>query len=414
MRFPQPKWVFLVSIATIGFVVGGSGSVVVGLLISPLMAEFGWSNAMASSIATAFSLAAILSASGVGVALDQFGVRPVMITGLLAVLTGLLLASMLHSRFGMLMAFVLAGAGSCAAFSVPSAVVVTNTMGPQTSLGMGVVSAAMSLGAASFSVLIGWWTEAYGWRTTLQLIASAVVLMLPIVVMSMRITRTTRLAPRKPLPSSENSTLMARSLMLSRAFIVSTASAALFTFGMASIYYHVVSVLIRAGLSTHLGSVIFGASWLLSALGSLVFGAIADRVGVKVILAATQLLCALGTVFLLGAGSGPIGISCIVSFTIFWGMSANSVFQFMPVILSQRFGGQYLGTLFGVLTAVAGVIGAAAPMVTGFIYDEFSDYRLAIYLSAIAMSFAFMLSCGISMPKPKTESDDARGVSATV
>jgi MFS family permease len=167
---------------------------------------------------------------------------------------------------------------------------------------------------------------------------------------------------------------------------------------MSGIYYHVVSVLLKAGYSAYLAGLVFGASWLLSALGSLVLGVVADRLGAKPILAEGMLACGLGTLLLLGAGETSVGGVCVGTFAILWETSANSASQFLPVILAARFGSQNLGALIGVQSAIAWIAGAGAPIVTGLLYDRSGNYRLAIYLSASATFVAFVLVLLIDLP----------------
>src|SRR2546430_2076195 len=143
MRMPfdlvLSRWMVVSSLAAVSFVVGGSGVVAIGLFITPMMIELGWSSGLTSSAAATFGLATFLAAPGVGLALDKLGAPAVMTFGIFAVATGFLLASHCHTPYYMLAAFALAGTGYCAAFYVPSAVVVTNWMGSRKNVGMGII-----------------------------------------------------------------------------------------------------------------------------------------------------------------------------------------------------------------------------------------------------------------------------------
>jgi predicted MFS family arabinose efflux permease len=321
-----------------------------------------------------------------------------MAFGVIAFAAGFLSASRCDTFYGMLASFVCAGIGFGASFYVPSSVVVTSWMQEKKSLGMGIVWGAASVGAAVCSPLIGWCIEAYGWRVASAAIAGLTAMMLPVALLGIRtrprsITKTLYCALDQPKPL-----LAQKKLLLSTAFIVATTSSALFGIGMLGIYYHVVPVLIKAGYPTHMASLVLGVSWVVSAFGSLLLGAVAERLGAKAVLAGALVSCALGTLFLLGAGEATIGITCVVAFVALWGMSANSVSQFIPVIFAERFGSSRLGTLVGVQSSVMGIAGAAAPIVTGLLFDKFSDYRVSIYLSACAMFLAFVAVLFVRAP----------------
>jgi MFS family permease len=322
-----------------------------------------------------------------------------MAIGVLMASTGFLLAGHCHSHHAMVTAFVLVGIGYCASFYVSSTVVVTNWMESQRSFGMGIVFCATSVGAAAFSLLIGRWLEMYGWRVTIELIAVLVALMFPLILL------TIRTSPAHPVPGGDdasenfNTRREGRTQLSSPTFIITTASSALFAIGMGGVYYHVVSLLVKAGYSVHLAGLAFGASWLLTAIGSLALGAIADRVGVQRVLTSALFCCASGTLLLLGVRQTWIGVACVVAFVVLWGTPATSAYQFVPVIFAERFGSKNLGRLIGVQSAIMGIAGAAAPIGTGILYDKFNDYRIAVYLSAAALFVACVLALLINMTK---------------
>jgi MFS family permease len=392
VRLSHSRWLVLARVAVIGFVIEGSGAGVIGLAFSPLMTELGWSNSQTSTLGAAFIVGGLLTIAAVGVALDKYGAPTIMAFGTLVASIGLVWAGHCHSWSAMMGAFALAGMGFSASFYLPSAVVVTNWMTTQRSLGMGIVMGAVSAGAALFSPLIGWWTELYGWRLTVDGIAALLALMLPLILLTVRTKPPGGQLPRNFAVDSTD-THKARRDLLSATFILMVASAALVAIGMFGIYFHVVPLLVNAGYSAPLAGLAFGGTWLLSGLGSLVLGIVADRLGAKPILAGALLCCVLGTLFLHGAAERGVGVPCVVAFVLLWGASANSFCQLVPVILAERFGSQSLGTLIGVQAAIAGIAGATAPVITGLLYDKFGGYRLAIDFSASAtfIGFVFLL-----------------------
>jgi MFS family permease len=404
------QWTVVASVAGIGFLIGGSSAVAIGLLIGPMMTEFAWPNGVASSAATAFNLSALLAAPIVGAVLDKVGARLVMSFGVLAVSSGFLLVSRCHTRYEMLAAFVFIGIGYCASSYVPSAVVVANWMKEKKSIGMGVVWGATSVGAALFSLLIGSWIEAYGWRVMSAIIAALTAVMLSLTLLTIRTNPPGDTRSEYRGLEFLNTNRPAAASWFSSVFIVATASSAFFAIGMNGIYYHVVSLLIKAGFSTRWAGFALGVSWVLSALGSLVLGAIADRLGAKTILAGALCSCALGTLFLIGAGETRIGILCVVAFVVLWGTSANCINQFIPVIFADRFGTIQLGTLIGVQASIMGVVGSGAPIVTGALYDRFGDYHSAIYLSTAATFLSFVLVSLLRVPQ-RIETSNSRVLS---
>jgi MFS family permease len=391
VRLQQQRKV-VATVALTSFVIGGLGSVAIGLLIGPMMTDMQWPNSMTSSAATAFNGASLLATPAVGMALDKWGARAVMALGVLAASCGLLIASRCHAWYPMLAAFAVAGIGYSASFYLPSTVVVTSWMSTQRSLGVGIVMGAASAGAAMFSPLIGWWIQLHGWRIAVATMAVLMGLTLLPILSNIKALDAPWSSPAECSPANSTARHMRRDAMLSPAFMCAILISALFSLGMGGVYYHVVPVLLGAGYSSSQAGMVFGATWLLSALGSLFLGATADRFGAKPILALSLLSLAIGTLFLLGVPDPRFGLSCVLAFTFLWGTSANGVFQFVPALFADRFGTQHLGTLVGVQSVASGIAGAAAPIITGVLYDRTGGYRYAICLSASTTLLAFFLA----------------------
>ena len=375
-------------------VVGGSCSVAVGLFLQPLLTEFHWANGVTSAIATAFTLASLLAAPVAGAFIDKFGARALMCIGLVIAATGFSWARFADSAHEMIVAFVLVGMGYCAAFYVPISVVTTSWMGDKKSIGMGIVLGATSIGAAGSSMAISWSIMRYGWRNTLEVVTGLIVLMLPVVFL------TIECGPSLPTSAGlirSNRILDAsnRISLSSPTFVIGAAVGALFNIGMAGIYYHVVPVLVSAGYSTYSSGMVLGATWVLSAVGSLVLGAIADRRGAQCVLAGALVCCALGIVFLIGASETHWGFACVVGFAVLWGSTANSASQFLPVIFAEHLGSTHLGILLGIQSGIAGVASSAAPLMTGVLYDKFNSYRVSIVCSATATLLAALLAASM-------------------
>jgi MFS family permease len=385
----RARWLIVLTLGAVGFVVSGAGSAI-ALLITPLMAEFGWPNGLASTIGGAFSIGALIAAPVVGVAVDAVGSKLVMTLGALAAAAGFLLASRSHAWVPIVIAFALVGGGCGASFYLPSAVVVTNWMPAQRSLGIGIVLFGASVGAAAFSSLTGWWIEAYGWRVALSITATLIAATLPVIVLIVRNPPAQEVTLERIQSAKAKKHAFKMEHLASATFILAIVGAAFAAIGMGAIYFHAVPVLIKAGYTAHLAGLLFGGTWLLSAVGSIALGALADRVGAKPALAAALLAGSLGTALLMGAGETGSGVACVWAFIFLWGATANAYGQLIPVVFAERLGLESLGTLMGLELASAGIAGAAAPVVTGLLYDRSGDYRLGILLSAFA---TFLAAC---------------------
>jgi len=388
------RWTLISVLSAINFIIVGICAVSVGLLLTPLMTEFGWKNSTASGIATAYSLAALLSSPILGMLIDRFGEPRTMALGVTAVGAGFVGLRFCTSLPEFYAAFVVIGVGYGAAYYLASTTIVAKRMGEQKSLGMGVLFGAGSLGAATIAMAITWSLKSYGWRGTCLGAALLLLCMVPLII---------AFIGDEPVVSADVSPAavgLPRSippvlLFLSPYFLLVTAASAFAAFAMGGINYHVVPILLNAGLSNDLAGQVFGASWLLSALGSLGAGAVAARFGPKAILAWSLLLGAIGTLALILVRAPVIGTPAMIVFVLLWGATANCISQFLPILFMDRYGPEHLAIVLGVQSALVGLVGSFAPMVTGALYDAYKSYGAAIYASTAAALIAFVLVAGL-------------------
>lgn len=391
VQLQRSSWIVVATIITIGFVIAGSTTGVIGPVFNPIMSELAWSNRMTSSLATGYTVGTVVTAPIIGIALDRFGPRAVMTAGAGGIAAALFVLCKSHSWCAILGAFTCIGVGSSACCYLPCVVLITSWMSTQKSLGIGIVMGATSAGAAVFTPLIGTAIEIYGWRPAVEALAVLISLMLPLIWFAVK---------SNPANSPQILTTMRNGVrpysikeaFASPAFVLAIASSALFSIGMLSIYYHVVPLLVAVGYSAHQAGFAFGSTWLLSGVGSLLLGILADRYGTRFILAGALFCVALGTLFLLAANHQTHrGLASVIVFVLLWGLSANCFAQLAPVIFTERFGSQNLGRLVGLQAAVSGVAGSAAPLITGVLYDRFGGYHAAVAFSASATFIAFTL-----------------------
>lgn len=388
-------WTLLGAISVLAFVMIGTCAITVGLLLDPLMREFRWSNSAVSSLATVYSLSCMLGSPFIGWIVDKYGSKRAMLAGVAITAAGFSLIAVSNVLPVFYVAFVLIGVGYGGAFYLGMWTLIAERMGSQKNLGMGVLSGVGSIGAAVFSVVAGRTIAAFDWRTAAAAAACIVIAMLPIVLL---------LIPAKRAGNAEEATLTVAQprearpvgMMLSPYYVLAVIMSALAAFGMSSIFFHVVPIMMNAGLSQDRASEVLGATWLVSGIGSLCIGIIANRTGASAALAGAMLLSATGTLFLLLIGAGSFSTAAIWIFILLWGATANSINQFLPILFVERFGALHLGLLLGVQSAFMGVIGSAAPIATGALYDHYNNYSAAVLMSISVTCAAFVFAMGLA------------------
>jgi predicted MFS family arabinose efflux permease len=267
-------------------------------------------------------------------------------------------------------------------------------MGERKNLGMGVLSGVGSIGAATFSVAAGWTIAELDWRTAATTAAIVVAALLPIVIWWVPRETPCVATPTSHKPSTRSQRPIG--MMLTPYYAFAVLMSALAAFGMSSIFFHVVPIMMNAGLSQQRASEVLGATWLLSGIGSLCTGAIANRVGASATLAGAMLVSAAGTLFLLLIGVDPFSTAATGLFILLWGATANTVNQFLPILFVERFGAAHLGFLLGVQSAFMGIVGSAAPIATGALFDLHDNYSAAVIMSISVTFTAFLVAIGLA------------------
>jgi MFS family permease len=186
-----------------------------------------------------------------------------------------------------------------------------------------------------------------------------------------------------------------------------TLATAFASFGMGGINFHVVPILLNAGYKPGLASAAFGSSWILSGVGSLIAGTVATKYGAGRVFAVSLLIGAVGTCLLMFVANANIGGLSLWLFVVFWGLTANALNQFVPVIFMEEFGPEHLAGLVGIQSALMGLVSSFAPTATGALYDLFAGYQAAIIASTITTLLGCVLvfacrrlACLSAAPRP--------------
>src|ERR1041384_2982160 len=118
---------------------------------------------------------------------DRFGPRLVVVIGSVILAASLALASRATSLIAFQLTFGLFVGGSIAAIFAPMMACVTGWFDTRRSLAVSLVSAGMGMAPMTMSPLAAWLVVIHGWRTSLQIIAAlVVVIMVPVALLVRR------------------------------------------------------------------------------------------------------------------------------------------------------------------------------------------------------------------------------------
>src|SRR5262249_20558398 len=135
-------------------------------------------------------------------------------------------------------------------------------------------------------------------------------------------------------------------------------------------------------------------------VGRLLFGALADRIGVKRMIITGLLIQAIAA----GVYASVSRLGEFYTVAFIFGMAYGGVMPLYAALARAYFQPQIMGTVLGGMTLTSGVGMALGPAIGGWIYDNFHTYTwmylgsLAVGLGAVAIGFAL----------PRIRASDAR------
>src|SRR3954468_12909522 len=180
MNASSYRWVIVAAGGLLGCVaIGGMFSLPV--FLQPIAKDTGWSVTGISSAMTIGFLAMACTSMAWGTLTDRFGPRPVVLTGSCVLTVSLFAASHATSLLAFQFVFGLMVGASCAAIFAPMMATVTGWFDTHRSLAVSLVSAGMGVAPMTMAPLAAWLVSQHDWRTSMQLVALVVaVIMIPV------------------------------------------------------------------------------------------------------------------------------------------------------------------------------------------------------------------------------------------
>jgi MFS family permease len=361
------------------------------IFLEPMSLDTHWSRAGISSAMTLNFL--VMGAGGFawGAIYDRLGARIVVLTG--AVLLGL--ALVLASRTGSLAVFqvtygVLVGLAA-SAFFAPMIALTTAWFDTNRSLAVSLVSAGMGVAPMTISPFARWLISAYDWRTAMFVIGVAAwALLVPAAL----------LVRQPPQPAADNSTsslasegsgMSVRQALRSPQFIVLGLTFFACCAAHSGPIFHMVSYAMLCGIAPMAAVSIYSVEGLAGLGGRLLYGVLADRLGVKPVLIAGLAIQAV----VIAAYLAVSQLGQFYTLAVIFGATYGGVMPLYAVLAREYFGQRSLGTVFGAATMLSSIGMAFGPLAGGMVFDAYASYSwlfigsALVGLGAVAVAIAF-------------------------
>jgi MFS family permease len=363
-----------------------------GVLLEPIRADTGWSEAALTSTYGMSLLGAGVLATVVGRLLHRRGARGVYAGGAVLALTGYLAASVATSP--LLFAVTAVAAGS-----------VTGALGYYAAVHTAIAQLVSPEGRARaittntlwgafaspvFLPLMAWMVLRLDWRPTLQVTGVTVAVAFLLVA---------ALVPDGRGGDDAHPSLRASLAAAGRDRVVVALLATTFLSGLATsvLILYQVPVMVAAGLTLGVASGLAGARGFLQLAGRLPMPWLVRRFGSRSTLRLSHVLTAASCLLLPLAGSLPTAIV----FAVVAGVAIGALVPVESIFTADAVGGSSLGIVLGVASLTRGIGAALGPIVGGTLSEVVGSRTPTLVLIAAAAGLAVWL-----VPQPGGTTDD--------
>ena len=382
------RWVIIAAGALMTCVAAGA-MFSLAVFLQPMSLATGWSRAGISSAMTLNFLTMGIAGFVWGSLSDRYGVRIVVLCGAVLLGLALVLASQVASLtqfqliYGILVGF------SAGAFFAPLIAAATGWFETNRSLAVSLVSAGLGVAPMTVSPFARWLISTYDWRTAMLTIGILVwVLLVPAALLVRWPDRGAATAAAVTGPNGSETGPSAAQALRSPQFWVLALTFFFCCAAHSGPIFHMVSYAIGCGVPAVTGYSVEDLSGL---GGRLLFGVLADRLGVKKVLIAGLAVQAVAIASYLLVNR----LAEFYALAVVFGTAYGGVMPLYAVLAREYFGQHIMGTVFGAATMTSAIGMAFGPVAGGWIFDTFDAYSwlfigsAAVGLGAVAVALAF-------------------------
>jgi predicted MFS family arabinose efflux permease len=355
------------------------------LFLDPLHAAFGWKR---EAMGGAFALAAItvaLVSPLIGLLLDRFPPRRIILPGILVFAAGLAALSRLTPHIVQFYAtFFVIGlvANATAQFAY------TRTILTWFTTYRGIALALLLTGSGVGSILIPplteWMIQHHGWRSGFLLLGGIATLGFPLTAILVRNR------PEAAIIRSEqrvDTGVTVAAALRTAAFWILAFITILSAFSENGLVTNLASILTQHGVLAATAALALSVRGGAGIIGRLGIGFAIDRVSPERIQSLVLALAAAGTLILAFAGSAwtvLLGAAVL-------GVGLGSEADVGPYLLARYFGRRHFSVLYGLTWTAYAIGGATGPLWIGHLYDRAGAYEPRFIVSLAAVAFGAVI-----------------------
>lgn len=399
-----------------GIVAYGGGRYSFGVFMKPMTEALGWSRTQMSLGATINLIVYAVASPLVGRMLDTVGVKVTMLVG--ATIVGVALCAMYFCDtlwMFYLLYGVAAAVGVNMAGRIAQATIVANWFVAQRGLMLGITAVSIGLGTTVMAPAANAVLHGIGWQEAFLFLGAVFFLLafLPVALLVKGkgwpeergfgpdgVPLEARSARKDPSAAARADA--AHDWTVGEAFRTAALWGIFIAMGLSYmadyiVLFHGVACFEDRGLSPGTAASMLAIATLVSCVGRLGFGWLADRLDIRACMALMFGFQIAAAPFIIAGGSN---VGMLYAFAAVWGIGYGGLAPLLPAIAGQYFGRRNFGSIYGWVTMATIFGGAIGSTLGGWIYDTQGNYDLAWY-ACIGMWVVACMTVYILARKPK-------------
>ncbi len=403
-------WVIvLVSFLTLTLVMGTRFSF--GVFYSSMLAEMGWSRAATAGIFSISMLVYAVVASGVGAAFDRWGPRRMFPCAAVLLSVGFFLCSRITALWQFYLYYgVLVGTGFAALGFIPHVALVARWFARRRGLATSLALAGTGVGSFLLAPVSEALIARYGWRASYVIYALLIPgLLIPLILWAQR-SRPADLGLHPdgatPTASGDSQPGIATEMLGDTPYATALASrgfwalfGVIFAIGcnLMLLTVHQNQYLIDIGFSPVFAAWMLGLAGLLRSSGSVLWGALSDRMTRETSFTCATLLGVLALFCLLSAQYAPEPWRVVLA-VLLMGLGYGGTSVIYSTAAADLFQGRHFGKILGLMEIGFGLGGGLGSALAGIVFDYFQTYRPAFYIT-MGLMLASIAGIWIAAPR---------------
>ena len=400
-------WIVIAAMFVVAMYVGGAVFYGFTAIVEPISLELAWPIWVITLAASLRGVESSLLAPAVGAMVDRYGPRRLMLGGVIITGGGLVLLSQTHSLPAYFGAFILITLGTSTANMTVVLTVVGRWFRRRLGLANGIAVSGFAAGGLLVP-LINALIEGYDWRLAMLAMAGGLVLMVIPLTYFIRLPdashprseaefRPDAIVAGETVAVAPEADASVRQALGSRVFWHLVVAYFCFALVIVSVITHIMPYLMSAGMTRFHAGWVAMAMPLVSIVGRLGLGWLADRWQPRRVIMLAFLLTTLGMVFF---GLAQDQLRWLVPFLLVFTIGYGGAIALRPSLVRDYFGRARFGTIFGFLMAASMLGGVVGPPLAGWVYDVTGQYQSIWFVYAGLVLIAFLAI--LASPKPRS------------